>query len=281
MAQQFDANSLQLSGEPFALAGNVWQNATGAYADFSASDDGSVVTYEAASTKLSQLVWFDRTGKRLGSVGPAENFAEGIRLAPNGKFAAVVLPDAESGNRDIWLMDVASGALTRLTSHPANDWYPVWSPDGTEIAFASDRNGPSSIFRKPANGTGAEELVLQPEPADGDFSTFSPADWSADGRFMAFAADTLKTRSDLWILPVLGDRKPYQFVQTEFNESAAAFSPDGQWVAYVSNESGDSEVYVSRCLQSRGSNEYLPSAAQHPDGGKTGGSCFFMQETNS
>ena len=143
MARRFDARTLSLSGEAFPVAANVIHTTPSASAFFDVSADGSVLAYEADVRLLATLTWFDRAGRTLGTVGPDKNYTE-VRLSPDGRLAAVVIPDPDSGNRDIWLADVRSGALTRFTSTPANDWQVAWSRDGRVLAFASDRNGQSS-----------------------------------------------------------------------------------------------------------------------------------------
>jgi hypothetical protein len=129
LAQRFDAVTLRLSGEPFALTSNVAHDAVGANASFSVSADGRVLVHLMAADQTDELSWLDRRGARIGAV-IAEGPFQQIRLAPGGRQVALVSSDRDSGNRDIWLVETASGALTRLTSHPANDWHPVWSPDG-------------------------------------------------------------------------------------------------------------------------------------------------------
>jgi serine/threonine protein kinase/Tol biopolymer transport system component len=238
MARAFDTGSLTLSGEPFALVGGVMGNPTSAWGSMSASADGSVLTHVGAVPVDKQVSWFDRTGKQLEPVGEPQVFREGVRLSPDGKRIAVVIPDADSGNRDIWLMDAAGGTRTRLTTHPANDWFPEWSPDGSQIIFATDRDGASSLYRKATDNSGSDERVLKSGTPDGPF----PNNWSADGRFVVLHATNANI--DIWVLPMFGDRKPYPLVQTPFNEQAAVFSPDGKWVAYMSNESGANEIYV-------------------------------------
>lgn len=187
---------------------------------------------------------------------------------------AVVIPDRESGNRDIWLIGLAGGGITRLTSHPANDWWPVWSPDSAQIAFASDRNGRSSIYRRTADGAGEEALLLGPSPSAGHF----PYDWSTDGRSLAFLGDGASAMTDLadiWALPLLGDRKPVVLLRTAFTEQAPRFSPDARCVAYVSNESGTPEIYV-RPSARPGKRRISLSGGTQPVWRRDGKELFFM-----
>jgi eukaryotic-like serine/threonine-protein kinase len=147
--------------------------------------------------------------------------------------------DVQNAAGDIWLLELSRGISTRLTSDAAYDWRPVWSPDGSRVAFASNRKGPMNLYQRLVAG-GADELLL----ASGN--RLIPTDWSSDGRFVIYEQLDPKTRSDLWVLPLEGDRKPLPFVQTEFDETEGRVSPDGRWMAYTSNESGTEEVYVQR-----------------------------------
>jgi len=238
LAQPFDLAALRMSGEPFVVATNVAQDTAGAQASFSVSDDGRVVAFRIASTESAELVWFDRRGERIGNT-IAEGPFQQVRLAPDGKRAAVTMTDRDTGNRDIWQVDLTNGATTRFTSHPANDWHPVWSRDGTELAFDSDRAGFSSVFRRPADGSKPEVEV----PMAGLPGHRFVDDWSSDRRMMAVHTSTQETLLDAWIVP-LDDAKPYEIARTTFQEHSQRFSPDGRWLAFVSSESGALEVYV-------------------------------------
>ncbi len=144
-------------------------------------------------------------------------------------------------NVDLWLSNVTGGNVTRFTFDPANDLFPVWSPDGSRIAWASNREGVFHLYEKAASGAGQDALLLK-----SDYFKF-PTDWSRDGRFIIYREINPKTKYDVWVLPVgpqTGDQKPFPFLQTEANETAAVLSPDGQWIAYSSDESGRYEVYV-------------------------------------
>jgi Tol biopolymer transport system component len=268
MAQRFDTAKLVLTGEAFPVAGGIEHVTPSASALFSVSADGSVLSYMGASRAISQLAWFDRAGANLGSVGSPGEYTQ-PRLSPDGKRVALVTPDKESGNRDIWLMDVASGGLTRFTFHPANDWFPVWSPDGSQIAYASDRSARSSVYRKAANGTGDEELLLSP-----DLGGSMADDWSRDGRFIVYHVGR-RNSLNLWIQPLSGDRKAYPLATTEFTEENARFSPDGKQIAYTSNESGTVEVYV-RSLEKPGRVRISTSGGQHPIWRRDGKELFYI-----
>ncbi|HEV8385608.1 MAG TPA: hypothetical protein VGQ11_12115, partial [Candidatus Acidoferrales bacterium] len=153
---------------------------------------------------------------------------------------AVSLFDPAARNIDIWIYEVSRGLRTRFTFDPTFDRLPVWSPDGSRIVFSSSRRGQYDLYVKPASGAGAEELLLA---ASG--SNLYPTDWSPDGKFLLYWNPGTTTGNDLWVLPMTGERKPVPFLQTPFNESDGHFSPDGKWIAYVSNESGTEQVYVA------------------------------------
>lgn len=161
MAQRFDAGTLTLSGDAMPIVAGIEDITASAQALFGVSADGTVLTYQSAVGRNSRLTWFDPTGASLGPVGPEKDFTTDLEVAPNGREAVVVIPDPDSGNRDLGLVDLRTGGTTRLTSHPANDWQPVWEPDSAHVLFASDRSGVSKVYRTAANGTGRDELILE------------------------------------------------------------------------------------------------------------------------
>ena len=238
MRQPFDARKLRLRGEPVPLAEHLAINL--AVGSFGASRD--VLAYRTGTAAVGlQPAWFDRQGKMTGTFGEAGTDA-GLALSPDATRAAA-RNALQQSNGDIWLLDFARGVRTRLTFRQSAGSYPVWSPDGSRIAFSSSSaagGALDTIFEKAANGSGDEKELLK-KPGEVKF----PTSWSRDGRLLLYStAGVPKTRSDLWVLPLDGDRKPKLLLGTEFNESMGSFSPDGRWIAYVSDESGRSEVYV-------------------------------------
>jgi serine/threonine protein kinase len=238
MAQPVDPRTFKLAGEAFPVAENVSHNTPSSEASFSASADGSMLAYLTNVRRETNLTWFDRTGKSIATVGPDREYSD-VRISPDGKTAAVVIPDPDSGNRDIWLVDLAGGAPSRFTSNPANDWQMAWSPDGQRIAFASDRNGRSTVWIKPVDG-GEEELLLR-VPDRGVF----PKDFSKDGRFLALDVDTVGGVASLWAMSLQGDRTPFSLSAVTVRENNLTFMPGGQWVAFESLQSGDDEIYIA------------------------------------
>jgi eukaryotic-like serine/threonine-protein kinase len=246
VARRFDASRLAFSGDEVALAERVWipttalrplAQSTGAY---SAADTG-VVVYQSTASAGSQLVWFDRAGKPVGVLGEPADYAD-MFLSPDGRHASasVATPD---GTRDIWTFDVARNVRTRFTFDPGDEYEGVWTRDNSRIAFNSSRDGGSlNLYVKSAGGTGPEELLVR------DDQDKYAQSWSPDGRFLLYIVTPpgVGVQQDLWFVPTTGDRRPSPYLTTEFSEGVGAqFSPDGRWVAYTSNESGQQEVYVA------------------------------------
>jgi eukaryotic-like serine/threonine-protein kinase len=179
-----------------------------------------------------KLEWFDRSGKTLGTVGPIGEYRD-PELSPDGKRIAVVRRDPQTQNDDIWLIDVANGVPSRWTFDPGIDMYPVWSPTGEQIAFGTSRNGMDGLYLKAADG-GVEDLLLK--------EAAIPRDWSRDKRFLVYG---VATATQLMVLPLSGDRKPFPYLpDSKFQTAQSRISPDGKWLVYWSNETGRQEIYV-------------------------------------
>jgi Tol biopolymer transport system component len=144
------------------------------------------------------------------------------------------------GNTDVWMLDLARGVPSRVTFDPATELQAIWSPNGGRIVFNSNRSGVFDLYLKSATDTTPEELLLATP------QNKAPNDWSLDGQFLLYRSPALTTGFDLWALPMEGDRKPFPVVQTTFEERDGQFSPDGNWIAYQSNVSGNVEIYVQR-----------------------------------
>ncbi len=242
LAQPFNLDKFQVSDEALPVAASIDHETTGARGFFSVSADGSAVVFSGAETPVNQLTWIDRSGNAT-PVGPKGRYSQ-PQLSPNGKRIVYTSVDPDSGNRDIWLIDLETSARTRLTSDPANDWQPTWSPDGASIAFVSDRKPYSSLYRKRVDAAGGDELVFNPGDLGGTGGAFRPH-WSPDGRLLAFVTDKSEIRgNDLFLLPVSGGGKPVRLFASDSSLSNPRFSPDGKWIAYQSSESGSSEVYL-------------------------------------
>jgi eukaryotic-like serine/threonine-protein kinase len=237
MAQRFDAKRLELAGDVLPIAEDVQYIWDRSEASFSISQNG-VLAYRAGAGGMPRLVWYDRSGKQLGSVGDPD-FLWGPRLSPDGQRLAVSAYALRSHTPDIWVYELSRNVRTRFTFDSGG--CPLWSPDGSRIVLCSARKGQSDLYIKSASGAGDEELLLS---GNGDKV---PRSFSPDGRFIAYEQRDPKGKpaTEIWVLPLFGDRKPFPFRQTQFDELGPQFSPDGRWMAYQSNESGRYEVYIA------------------------------------
>jgi len=238
VAQPFDAGALETTGEPIPLADHIGTDSVG-IGRFSVSRDGTLA-YRAGDSG-SRLVWVDRSGREVETLGDSGEY-ESPALSADGRRLAFSQSDTRSARPDIWIRDLARGINSRFTFGTASNNDPIWSPDGSTIVFRSDRGGQSGLYEKPSSGQGEERLFLKTE----GFSITT--DWSRDGKHIAFQelgqqADQSRNW-DAWVVPTAGDRKPVPIVNGPFNETNPMFSPDGRFVAYVSDESGRSEIYV-------------------------------------
>jgi len=240
LAQRFDVASGLLRGEPVPIADQLQVSGNDVpVGDFSVSETGILVYQTGEGAMGSTLTWLDRSGKALGTVGSRARYTD-IELSPDGLRATASVARREPA-RDVWLFDVVRNAATRFTFLPAGANSSVWSPDGKYIVFSGTRSGRGDLFRKAADGTGPDQPVLV------DMRNKVPWSWSPDGKFIAYSALAISGSggpSQLWILPLSGVGKPYQLFDTQYATSMARFSPDGRWLAYVSNESGQGQVYV-------------------------------------
>jgi eukaryotic-like serine/threonine-protein kinase len=240
VAQRFDPVRHTLSDEPLPILDEDVARFGGAelggVAAFSVSGNG-VLAWRPAAGDERQLTWYDRAGRKIGTIGPPSRFIlQG--LSPDGRTAGVC-PTAT--NRDIWLVELASGASRRLTFDPHDDCGATFSPDGKKILFFSDRRGVRELYLKSADGSGDDELLL----ASDDFG-LNPDDWSADGRFVSYKSSRPGQSHDLFVLPLSSEGRvsPVPFLATPASESFSALAPNGRYMAYMSDESGTSEVYV-------------------------------------
>jgi Tol biopolymer transport system component len=272
MAQPFDSRALRSDGEALPIAEGVQRFldlvALGA---FSASTTGLLAYQTGTGGGLYQLTWFDRAGKPTGTLGDARPFF-GFSLSPDRKNLLASASDS-LGNFDLWMYDVTTGVPTRFTFDPAGEYHPVWSPDGRSVIFNSTRKGHYDLYRKSVKGAGAEELLYA------DDMDKVPTSWSSDGKVLLYFTGG-GPRHDLWVLPLKteppgGGLKPVPFLKTGFNELNATFSPDGQWVAYDSDESGESEVYIAPFSRVTEKQQISRNGGQRPQWRQDGKEIFF------
>ncbi len=231
MAQRFDLGSLALAGPAVPIAEDVGTSL--AHGFFSVSNNG-VLAYRTGTVGGTRLAWFDRMGKEIGQVGQPGDYRS-VALSPDGARVAARI---DARNLNIWLFDLARNTSTRFTSGQVPDNSPVWSRDGSRIAFFSGR-ATQALYVKTVSSDAKPEMLLPPALA------LTPWGWSPDGRFLLYSVLEAKTgKTHLWVLAMDGDRKPAPLMQTEFGETQAQFSPDGRWISYTSDESGRNEIYV-------------------------------------
>jgi eukaryotic-like serine/threonine-protein kinase len=238
LAVPFDLDRLEAkSNVPVTVTDGVLQNAGATGAAYAISTAGTLAYIRAAAGSRQferRLVWVDRQGKTEPLAAPTRAYGS-VVLSPDGQR---VVANITSGTDELWVYDLARGALTQLASKQASSINPVWTPDGRRVAYRSNKAGIWNLYWRPADGSGAEERLITSDHSD------TPDSWSPDGRVLAFQEANPTAGIDVWMLSLEGDHKPQLFLRTPFNELAAQFSPDGHWLAYESDESGGYQVYV-------------------------------------
>ena len=240
VAQAFDEKRLALTGEEQTVSEQVGSFA--AYGLYTASVNG-VLAYRGGGDTASQATWFDSRGNNLGTLGEP-TLVQWSAISPDANTVAMDRRDGGNDNFDIWTYSLVRGTASRFTFNSAPSNFPLWSPDGGYVAFAqTQKDGSSDIYKKTSNGSGADEVL------DKDSRFKIPYDWSRDGQYIIEGVLDPRTKFDIWVLPLSsqgasGERKAFPYLQTEFDEKNARLSPDGRWLAYSSDETGNDEIYV-------------------------------------
>ena len=270
VAQKFDADRLQFEGDAVTLVGDFSTPEVTQFSGFAVSDAG-VLAHRAVTVRHS-LVWFDRQGKMQGTPFPILEQGE-PSLSPNDARVAFLRLDPKTKS-DIWLWDVTRNSTTRLTFDGADDWLPLWSPDGGRIAFASQqRSGVPDVcqlYVKPSDGAAGERLILE-TPGD-----THPDDFFPDGKSLLYDTRDPVTKQDLWVLPLSAQAKPIPFLRTTFNEGQGQVAPNGRWIAYTSDESGTWEVYAQPFPPTGGKWQISTSGGAEPRWSRDGTELFFI-----
>jgi Tol biopolymer transport system component len=269
LAQRFDTESLRVSGEPVPVGENVWFFRATANAAFSVSENGTVV-YQAGPNP-ARLTWRDRSGRETGTVGASAVFRR-PRLSPDGARIVVEVTNTGIGDKDVWIYDARRGLAKRFTVDPADTGAAVWSPAGDRIAFAAGGDSALDIYVKSVDGIGTEQLLLQQTGVQ------LPTDWSPDGSKIIYE-DFSPGRSpqrQLWVLSLTGKPEGEPLLETPFSASTARYSPDGTWVAFVSEESGASEVYVMPAAGQGGLRRVSASGGSLPRWRRDGKELFYL-----
>jgi eukaryotic-like serine/threonine-protein kinase len=266
MAQPFDAESLSTRGDPSRVFEQVSRFITAA--GFSVSNSG-VLLIRPATPLDTELAWFDRQGMRLGAVAPPGQYLD-IALSPDEN--QIAFDRVEGAAPDVWIMDLRRRATSRLTSNPSVDNVPVWSADGRVVAFASERGSGLDIYQRPVNQSEPDQPLLKLNVPPIMF----PSDWSSDGRYLMYYRTDPKNKNDVWVVPLFGERTPFAVLQSEFNEWQAQFSPDGKWIAYVSDQSGIPQVYVQAFPTQTGTWPISVAGGTQPRWRRDGSELFYL-----
>ena len=265
-ALPFSLDTLKATGEAFSIAQNS--------RDPTVATDGTLVYLDnfVALQRQRQLVWLNRSGDKIGEIGLPQVWLGLPALSPDGRRVAVQA--IEGSNFDIWVWDIARAVKTRLTTGPELDGVALWSPTGEDVAFNSFRAGNSDIFLRQADG-GGEAKVLPATPRNESLT-----DWSRDGKYLLYWLDDPETGADLWYLERNEDGsawEPHPFLRTPFNKRAAKFSPDGRYVAYVSDESGEWEIYVRPFPQGGRRSTVSSNGGTQPRWSRDGKELFYVE----
>jgi eukaryotic-like serine/threonine-protein kinase len=269
MAQAFDPAIGKLTGGSQNVVTGVMNDAATWHMDASASGDGLLIFASGASGE-AQLVWVDRGTKQISTIADKLSDLQIAVLSPQGDRLAMQI---NAGETDIWVLDLARGVRTRLTFGPVANTMPIWSPDGMWVVYVSPRDGHSNLYRKHADGSGAEELLLSDERA------IVPCDWSHDGKLLLYSRPTTAGPiRQIWALPLEGGRKPSLVVD---RGGSAKLSPDGRWLTYQSGESGVVQVYVVAFDGGHGKWQVSANGGTMPRWSKDGKELYYFDLTFS
>jgi len=271
-AQKLDLRSMKLAGAPWMAGGPMRENFSQIY-QFSASGNGVLAWITVATQTVSELVWLDASGRRAGAVGPPADYGSSA-LAPDGSRLAVDIYDPSTKTRDIWILDLNRGSRTRFTFDPGDDMDPVWSPDGSRVAWTSDRKGVRDLYVKSASGVGEDEPLLVSSLPKG------AEDWSKDGGHLIFNQPVERGPVlSIFALPMGpgAERRSFPVVATEFVQRQGQLSPNSKLLAYTSNASGrQPQVYVQPFPPTGGRWQVSPSSGTEPQWKADGKELYYV-----
>jgi Tol biopolymer transport system component len=277
VAQRFDLGKLAVAGDPAVVVPDVLTDERFSRGVFSASENGLLAYQTGTSTTASVLRWFDRSGRALGDVGePAEYFnGSNVAISPDGKRATASIVDLRTGIADIWMIDLATGTRSRFTAGTKDKFWSTWSPDGRFLTYASDHPGGGAgydVVVRPTDGN--SEKVIAADAAENQV----PTGFSPDGRFVVFSRRR-RLRDDIWVVPADGSAAPRQISSTP-GESMGVVSPNGRYLAYVTDQSGRSEIFVATFPDPAGRWQVSQTGGREPRWSRDGRELFFFGPDN-
>jgi hypothetical protein len=268
LAQPFDVDRARLTGAPIVLADHVHGFAITGFGAFSTS--AGALAYQAGAS-ASRLEWLDRQGRPLGSPGPAADYVS-VELSPDGSSVAYCARDQDLGTNDIYILDLQRNAERRWTTDRRTENTPIWTPDGQTLVYAADRTGPPSLFARAVNGPGEARSLVPP----GAGGPQRPGSITPDGKSVLFVHSQPRTSLDILMAPIDGSGTVSPVVQTSAQEGQPHVSANGEWLAYVSDESGRNEVYVQRLRDPSTRRQVSQSGAGAPRWRRDGREIFFL-----
>lgn len=266
LSQKFDTDKLEFVGEPVPVAQNVAVS-SGSRAFFSVSDNGTLIYMVGNASVNSEMVWVDRKGNAIEKVGENGNYYNPI-LSPDGTRLAYAQQDLENDQRDIWVRDLRRNVSSRLTFDLAYDDFPVWSPDGSHIYYSNRNGAVIRIMEVAANGLSEPRVVITPKS-----DRYYPISISNDGRILYF--DAWGNGADIWKINVTDSSTATKVIASQHNEFGVRLSPDEKYLAYVSNETGTSEVYLWKLTDDGGKWQVSTGGGWNPRWSKDGQELFF------
>jgi Tol biopolymer transport system component len=271
-AQRFDPSSARLRGDPRLVADGVDYFYGPGRASFSVSQTG-VLAYQTAAA-LSRFLWLDRAGRKVGTLGQPGVW-NGFRISADGRRVAAAIEDRRIGTSDVWIFELPGGVATRLNADPVDEKRPVWTPDGSRLLYRSDRMGVPDIYQIAPGVVGSEKRLLARPGVQ------QPEDVTADGKLLVFGNDLQTTRPSIWLLPLRSEAEPHPWLQTPFALRSPRFSPDGRWIAYESDESGESEIYLARAEGDGEKSRISPAGGRLPRWRRDGREMYYVGPDDS
>jgi eukaryotic-like serine/threonine-protein kinase len=265
VAQAFDLKSYSLTGQPHQILHGIYYMPVLDLALFGASTNGTLIAQTGSALGVSRLTWFDREGKVTGNLGPAGTYAN-PNLSPDGKRVAYDTRSPDGRAIGVWVHDLKLDTAVRLTLHPSLNQVPVWGADGKKIVFTSNRKLTNKIFQKNADGSGPEDEITDLRAG----RMVNPWDWSRDGKYLM-----ARNEGELWVYSAAED-KSRVYVKGPWIAQNAQFSPDGKYVAYATNETGDWEVYVSSFPDANSKWQVSRGGGEEPRWREDGKELFFV-----